>query len=88
MTPARYLETTGRPDRFSGGARLIPITTPKGEFKVWTKRVGNNPSLKLLLLHGGPGATQTRFPLGCLVYKVPWEGESSSAGWAASRGWE
>jgi proline iminopeptidase len=24
---------------------------------VWTKRIGNNPRLRLLLLHGGPGAT-------------------------------
>ena len=27
-----------------------------GEFRVWTKRVGTNPDLKVLLLHGGPGA--------------------------------
>jgi proline iminopeptidase len=39
------------------GVRLIPIHTPKGDFKVWTKRVGNNPRAKLLLLHGGPAAT-------------------------------
>ncbi|MCL4147965.1 UNVERIFIED_CONTAM: hypothetical protein GTU68_027423 [Idotea baltica] len=36
---------------------MIPISTPKGEFKVWTKRVGNNPTMKVLLLHGGPGMT-------------------------------
>jgi proline iminopeptidase len=41
----------------SGGVRVIPITTPKGTFKVWTKRVGNNPKIKVLLLHGGPGVT-------------------------------
>ena len=41
----------------SGGVRLIPIQTPKGTFNVWTKRVGNNPRIKVLLLHGGPGAT-------------------------------
>ncbi|HTK71845.1 MAG TPA: proline iminopeptidase-family hydrolase [Croceibacterium sp.] len=34
---------------------MIPIHTPKGDFKVWVKRVGNNPTLKVLLLHGGPG---------------------------------
>jgi proline iminopeptidase len=56
-----YLDSTGKPDRLSGGARLIPITTPKGTFRVWTKRVGNNPDLKLLLLHGGPGATHEYF---------------------------
>ncbi len=38
----------------SGGVRLIPIQTPVGEFKVWTKRFGNNPRIKVLLLHGGP----------------------------------
>jgi proline iminopeptidase len=41
----------------SGGVRLIPVNTPKGTFRVWTKRIGNNPTTKVLLLHGGPGAT-------------------------------
>lgn len=41
----------------TGGVRMIPITTPKGTFNVWTKRVGNNPRVKVLLLHGGPGVT-------------------------------
>lgn len=36
---------------------MIPISTPKGSFKVWTKRIGNNPDKKVLLLHGGPGMT-------------------------------
>jgi proline iminopeptidase len=36
---------------------MIPIETPSGSFEVWTKRIGNNPRLRLLLLHGGPGAT-------------------------------
>jgi proline iminopeptidase len=36
---------------------MVPIETPAGAFKVWTKRVGNTPALRLLLLHGGPGAT-------------------------------
>ncbi|HBB80321.1 MAG TPA: proline iminopeptidase, partial [Cryomorphaceae bacterium] len=48
-------------DKNSGGARLIPINTPLGEFNVWTKRVGNNPATKVLLLHGGPGATHEYF---------------------------
>jgi len=39
------------------GVQLIPITTPLGEFKVWTKRTGHNPNAKVLILHGGPGAT-------------------------------
>jgi proline iminopeptidase len=45
----------------AGGVKLIPISTPKGNFKIWTKRVGNNPRIKLLLLHGGPGATHEYF---------------------------
>jgi proline iminopeptidase len=52
-----YFDSTGREDVRSGGVRLIPIATPKGAFRVWTKRVGNNPRIKVLLLHGGPGAT-------------------------------
>ena len=40
----------------TGGVRMIPIKTPSGEFKVWTKRFGNNPKIKVLLLHGGPAA--------------------------------
>jgi proline iminopeptidase len=41
----------------SAGIRLIPVTTPAGDFKVWTKRFGNNPRIKILLLHGGPAMT-------------------------------
>ena len=52
-----YFDNTGRDDVLSGGVKMIPIDTPKGTFKVWTKRIGNNPRVKLLLLHGGPGAT-------------------------------
>jgi len=40
---------------------MIPITSSKGTFNVWTKRIGNNPKLKVLLLHGGPGATHDYF---------------------------
>lgn len=41
----------------AGGVRMIPIQTPAGTFKVWTKRFGNNPRIKILLLHGGPAMT-------------------------------
>lgn len=60
-TLASYHDSQGREDALSGGVRMIPITTPKGTFKVWTKRVGNNPRIKVLLLHGGPGATHEYF---------------------------
>ena len=56
-----YLNYRGRPDVLAGGVRMIPVTTPKGSFKVWTKRIGNNPRIKVLLLHGGPGATHEYF---------------------------
>lgn len=56
-----YLDNSGRNDTLTGGVRMIPVTTPKGEFKVWTKRIGNNPKIKVLLLHGGPAATHEYF---------------------------
>ena len=52
-----YLDYSGRDDVLSGGARMIPVDTPAGRHRVWVKRTGNNPRLKVLLLHGGPGAT-------------------------------
>jgi proline iminopeptidase len=52
-----YYDTAGRTDVLSGGVRMVPITTPAGPQRVWTKRTGNNPATKMLLLHGGPGAT-------------------------------
>jgi proline iminopeptidase len=57
----QYFDRTNRPDAAAGGVRMIPIATPLGTFKVWTKRVGNNPGLKVLLLHGGPGGTHDFF---------------------------
>ena len=54
---SEYLNNTGRGDVLSGGVKMIPIETSKGTFQVWTKRIGNHPTMKVLLLHGGPGAT-------------------------------
>jgi proline iminopeptidase len=56
-----YFDNSGRDDVLAGGVRMVPISTPTGEFRVWTKRTGNNPRIKLLLLHGGPGATHEYF---------------------------
>jgi proline iminopeptidase len=56
-----YLDYSGRDDVLSGGARMIPVNTPAGAFRVWVKRVGNHPDLRVLLLHGGPGATHEYF---------------------------
>jgi proline iminopeptidase len=52
-----YLDNSGRDDVLSGGSRTIGIDTPSGPHRVWVKRTGNNPALRVLLLHGGPGAT-------------------------------
>jgi proline iminopeptidase len=43
----------------SGGVKMIPIH--EGKYRVWTKRIGNNPKIKVLLLHGGPAATHEYF---------------------------
>ena len=56
-----YLDYSNRDDLLTGGVKMISIQTPKGDFRVWTKRVGNNPRIKVLLLHGGPGATHEYF---------------------------
>lgn len=45
----------------TGGVKMISIETPVGKFNVWTKRFGNNPKIKVLLLHGGPGGTHEFF---------------------------
>lgn len=54
---ASYFDNSGHSDALSGGVRMIPVETEFGTFKVWTKRTGNNPDIKVLLLHGGPGLT-------------------------------
>ena len=45
----------------SAAIRMIPITTPRGSYEVFTRRHGNNPDTKVLLLHGGPGANSSYF---------------------------
>ena len=56
----------------NGGVKVIPISTPKGTFNVWTKRIGNNSKIKVLLLNGGPGATHEYFE--CFENFLPAEG--------------
>ena len=63
------LHETGIKD---GGVRLITIRTPKGKFNVWTKQVGSNPKIKVLLLHGGPGCSHEYFE--CFDSFFPKEG--------------
>ena len=45
----------------TGGIQMVSINTPKGKFNVWTKKIGNNPKIKVLLLHGGPGGSHEYF---------------------------
>jgi proline iminopeptidase len=61
QTPHGYLDYSGRDDLLAGGVKLVPVRTAKGTFRVWTKRIGNNPRIRVLLLHGGPGATHEYF---------------------------
>ncbi len=56
----------------TGGITMVPIKTPKGTFNVWTKKFGNNPKMKVLLLNGGPGATHEYFE--CFENFLPAEG--------------
>lgn len=54
------------------GIKMVPIHTPVGDFKVWTKRFGTNPRIKVLLLHGGPAMTHEY--LECFESFFPKEG--------------
>jgi proline iminopeptidase len=68
----QYFDNSGRNDILSGGIKMITVNTPKGDYKVWTKRIGNNPKIKVLLLHGGPGMTHEY--LECFDSYFPKEG--------------
>lgn len=69
---SNYLNYDGNSSKWTGGVQMIPIQTELGEFKVWTKRIGNNPTQKVLLLHGGPGLTHELFE--CFDSYLPKEG--------------
>lgn len=56
-----YLDYSNSSDQTTGGIKMIPIETAKGTFNVYTKRMGNNPKMRVLLLHGGPGGTHEQF---------------------------
>ncbi|RFZ83365.1 alpha/beta fold hydrolase [Mucilaginibacter terrenus] len=65
-----FKDTTAVPK--TGGVKMVTINTPKGKFKVWTKTFGNSPTMKLLLLNGGPGATHEYFE--CMESFLPAKG--------------
>lgn len=67
-----YLSFSERDDQYTGGIKMIPIETELGTFNVWTKRVGNNPTIKVLLLHSGPGFTHELYE--CFDGYLPQEG--------------
>ncbi|HRI62211.1 MAG TPA: proline iminopeptidase-family hydrolase [Saprospiraceae bacterium] len=54
----------------TGGIRFIQLDG--GKYKVWTKRIGNNPRIKVLLLHGGPACTHEYWE--CMESFFPQEG--------------
>ncbi len=61
VAASSYWDYSGTEEQLTGGVKMIPIETSKGTFNVWTKRMGNNPTMKVLLLHGGPGMTHEAF---------------------------
>jgi proline iminopeptidase len=56
----------------NGGVQIIPITTKNRKFNIWTKKIGNNPKIKLLLLTGGPGLSHEYME--CMESFLPAEG--------------
>ena len=56
----------------TGGVKIIPVNTPQGTFNVWTKTIGSNPGIRVLLLHGGPGCTHEYWE--CMESFLPREG--------------
>ena len=57
------IDTSIKDEVPDSSVKFIEITTPVGNFKVWTKRVGNNPNIRVLTLHGGPGATHEYYEI-------------------------
>ncbi len=66
--PPSYSTPLSGPDIKTGGVKQITLSSGH---KVWTKKVGNG-SLKVLLLHGGPGCTHEYFE--CFEDFLPQEG--------------
>ncbi len=56
----------------TGNVKMIPIQSMGKTFSIWTKRIGNNPKVKILLLNGGPGGTHEYFQ--CFENFLPQEG--------------
>lgn len=54
--PEEHLQRVCR-SSVGDGIKRVKVDTPIGVFRVWTRRVGSHPDIKVLLLHGGPGGT-------------------------------
>jgi proline iminopeptidase len=61
ITVEDYFKSADTDSVKTGGVQMVDIITASGKFKVWTKRFGNNPTIKVLLLHGGPGGDHEFF---------------------------
>jgi proline iminopeptidase len=70
-TPAEYFKIQ-HDGMQTGNVKVIQVSTPKGPMNVWTKTFGYNPTVKLLLLNGGPGATHEYFE--CFENFLPAQG--------------
>ncbi|MFZ9743274.1 MAG: proline iminopeptidase-family hydrolase [Chitinophagaceae bacterium] len=56
----------------TGNEKVIQIESLGKKFNIWTKRFGNNPKTRILLLNGGPGGTHEYFQ--CFENFLPKEG--------------
>lgn len=68
MSGSASRPTAGEPPVKTAGIRLIEVD---GKYKVWTKKVGAG-RIKMLTLHGGPGATHEYFE--CFEDFLPQQG--------------
>ena len=48
-------------NHLGSGERYIEITALGEKYKVWTRKFGDHPTIKILLLHGGPGGSYHTF---------------------------
>ncbi len=43
--PLKTYFTQTEPGIQTGGTKIVTLKTDKGDFKIWTKRIGNNPKI-------------------------------------------
>jgi proline iminopeptidase len=74
-------EPLNPPDIRTAGIRMVPVVG--GKYKVWTKKVGSG-SVKVLLLHGGPGASHEYFEVMESFLPLPASSTTTTISWAAA----